>query len=208
MNATVRPIRSFVLRQGRFSPAQQRAYEALMPRLGVPYQPAPLNLEATFGRNVPTVLEIGFGMGETTARIAPRTRNGISSASRSIPPAWARCCAARRAGPHQRARDPARRGGSGARHDPAGSLAGIHVFFPDPWPKKRHHKRRLMKTEFVELLASRLSPAATCTPPPTGRNTPSTSSPCSPAGKSARKHRHGFCRGPPSARRPSSRRAA
>jgi tRNA (guanine-N7-)-methyltransferase len=159
MNATLRPIRSFVLRQGRFSPAQQRAYEALMPSLGVPYQPTPLNFDASFGRNVPTVLEIGFGMGETTARIAAENpgRNflGIEVHSPGVGALLRRL---------------EEQGLTNVRviqHDavevvrdmiPPASLAGIHVFFPDPWPKKRHHKRRLLKKEFVELLASRLVP--------------------------------------------------
>src|SRR5260221_7371175 len=64
------PIRSYVLRQGRFSPGQQRAYEELLPALGVPYAPATLDLAGLFGRAAPVVVEIGSGMGETTARIA------------------------------------------------------------------------------------------------------------------------------------------
>jgi tRNA (guanine-N7-)-methyltransferase len=157
MNATVRPIRSFVLRQGRFSPAQQRAYEALMPRLGVPYQPAPLNFEAAFGRIVPTVLEIGFGMGETTARIAAENpgRNflgievhtpGVGALLRRLEELGLENVRVIQHDAVEVVRDMI----------PPASLAGIHVFFPDPWPKKRHHKRRLLKKEFVELLASRL----------------------------------------------------
>jgi len=130
-----------------------------MPSLGVPYRPAPLNFEATFGRNVPTVLEIGFGMGETTARIAAENpgRNflGIEVHSPGVGALLRRL---------------EEQGLTNVRviqHDavevvrdmiPPSSLAGIHVFFPDPWPKKRHHKRRLLKKEFVELLASRLVP--------------------------------------------------
>src|SRR5881394_443110 len=64
------PIRSYVLRQGRFSPGQQRAYAELLPRYGVAYAPAPLDFEAVFGRRAPVVVEVGSGMGETTARIA------------------------------------------------------------------------------------------------------------------------------------------
>jgi len=64
------PIRSYVLRQGRFSPGQQRAYAELLPRWGVPYGPAPIEFASTFGRTAPVVVEIGSGMGETTARIA------------------------------------------------------------------------------------------------------------------------------------------
>ena len=130
-----------------------------MPSLGVAYQPAPLNFEATFGRNVPTVLEIGFGMGETTARIAAENpgRNflGIEVHSPGVGALLRRL---------------EEQGLTNVRviqHDavevvrdmiPPASLAGIHVFFPDPWPKKRHHKRRLLQQEFVELLASRLVP--------------------------------------------------
>ena len=87
-----RPIRSFVLRQGRMSPAQQRALESLLPRFGIPFAPAPLDFDRVFGRRAPRVLEIGFGMGETTAAIAqPRTRRSISSASRCTRRAWAAC---------------------------------------------------------------------------------------------------------------------
>ena len=70
MDATTRQIRSFVLRQGRYSAGQQRAYETLMPRFGVPFSGIFLDFDAVFGRKAPTILEIGFGMGETTARIA------------------------------------------------------------------------------------------------------------------------------------------
>ena len=65
-----RSIRSFVLRQGRFSPAQREAYDTLLPRFGIPYSAAPLDLARVFGRANPKILEIGFGMGETTAAIA------------------------------------------------------------------------------------------------------------------------------------------
>ena len=70
MNAPRRPIRSYVLRQGRATGAQRRAREALLPHFGLPYAPAPLDLDRAFGRAAPKILEIGFGMGETTARIA------------------------------------------------------------------------------------------------------------------------------------------
>jgi tRNA (guanine-N7-)-methyltransferase len=158
MNATVRPIRSFVLRQGRFSPAQQRAYEELMPRLGVPYHPAPLSFEAVFGRNVPTVLEIGFGMGETTARIAAENPGRNFLAIEVHTPGVGALL--------RRLEELGLANVRVIQHDAVEvvrdmiapeSLAGIHVFFPDPWPKKRHHKRRLLQEEFVALLASRLA---------------------------------------------------
>jgi tRNA (guanine-N7-)-methyltransferase len=154
-----RPIRSFVLRQGRFSPAQQRARESLLPRFGVPFTPAPVDFDAVFPRKVPRILEIGFGMGETTAAIAQAMPErdflavevhapGVGSLLKLID----------------------ERGLSNVRvvqHDaaevvaqmiPEASLAGIHVFFPDPWPKKRHHKRRLLQPPFVRALALRLAP--------------------------------------------------
>jgi tRNA (guanine-N7-)-methyltransferase len=155
---THRAIRSFVLRQGRMSPAQQRACDDLMPRYGVAAA-SPLDLPALFGNALPVVLEIGFGMGETTAAIAAAHPGanflgvemhwpGVGALLRRID---AQCL------PNVRV----------LRHDavevvermiPPASLAGIHVYFPDPWPKKRHHKRRLLKPAFVHALALRLAP--------------------------------------------------
>ncbi len=154
-----RPIRSFVLRQGRFSPAQREAYDTLLPRFGIPYAPAPIDLGQVFGRANPKTLEIGFGMGETTALIAATQPDkdflaidvhapGVGSLLRLI----------------------AREGLTNVRvvsHDAVdvvnqmiapGALAAVHVFFPDPWPKKRHHKRRLLQPTFVHALAERLAP--------------------------------------------------
>ena len=154
-----RPIRSYVLRQGRMSAAQQRALDALWPRFGVPCQSAALDLDRVFGRTAPRVLEIGCGMGETTAAIARAMpavdflgvevhTPGIGSLLKLI---------------GELALTNLRL----IQHDavdvvatmiPRASLAGIHVFFPDPWPKKRHHKRRLLKPAFVHELALRLAP--------------------------------------------------
>jgi tRNA (guanine-N7-)-methyltransferase len=155
---TRRPIRSFVLRQGRFSPAQQRAHEELLPRFGIAFQSRPLDLVSAFGRSAPKVLEIGFGMGETTAAIAQAMPEcdflavdvhapGVGSLLRLIDAL----------------------GLANVRviqHDAVDviqemiapdALSGIHVFFPDPWPKKRHHKRRLLQRPFAHALAARLS---------------------------------------------------
>jgi tRNA (guanine-N7-)-methyltransferase len=154
-----RPVRSFVLRQGRMSPAQQRALDTLLPRLGIAYAPAPLDFAVAFGRVAPAILEIGFGMGETTAAIAAANpRNdflGIEVHGPGVGALLNRVAAA----------------GLGnvrvIQHDaidvvaqmiPVDSLAGIHVYFPDPWPKKRHHKRRLLQPAFVHALAKRLGP--------------------------------------------------
>jgi len=153
-----REIRSFVLRQGRMSPAQQRALETLWPRFGIEYRAAPLDYVAVFGRHAPVVLEIGFGMGETTARIAASHPDtdfiGVEVHAPGVGALLRRLDAQQ--SPNVRV----------VRHDavevvgrmiPPASLAGIHVFFPDPWPKKRHHKRRLLQAPFVAALAARLS---------------------------------------------------
>jgi tRNA (guanine-N7-)-methyltransferase len=159
MNATDRPIRSFVLRQGRFSPAQQRAYEMLMPRFGIPFSPGFLDLEACFGRKSPRILEIGFGMGETTARIAAEhPENDYLGIEVHTPGVGALL---------KRIDELALTNIRIIQHDAVEvvrtmlapeSLAGIHIFFPDPWPKKRHHKRRLLQPAFAEMLATRLAP--------------------------------------------------
>ena len=155
----VRPIRSYVLRQGRVSQAQQRYYETGMPRWGAPYAPVLLDLDALFGRSAPKFLEIGCGMGETTAQIAAaHPENDYLGIEVHTP------------GVGSLMKEIATRGLSNLRviqHDavevvrdmiPQGSLAGIHIYFPDPWPKKRHHKRRLIQPPFVRELALRLAP--------------------------------------------------
>ncbi|MDA8108380.1 MAG: tRNA (guanosine(46)-N7)-methyltransferase TrmB [Betaproteobacteria bacterium] len=154
-----RHVRSYVLRQGRITPAQQRACDELYPRYGIPYSAAPVDAQALFGRSAPLVLEIGSGMGETTAAIArahPGTDYlavevhgpGIGSLLRRIE--------AERL-PNLRV----------VRHDALdvlehmiadGALAGIYLFFPDPWPKKRHHKRRIVQPAFAALAARKLAP--------------------------------------------------
>jgi tRNA (guanine-N7-)-methyltransferase len=152
-----RRVRSYVLRQGRFSPAQRAAYETLLPRFGVDYAPATLDLACVFGRDNSKILEIGFGMGETTAAIAAmRPEHDFLAVDVHAPGVGSllKLVEAQRLGnvrivihdavdvvTHMIARE---------------ALAGVHVFFPDPWPKKRHHKRRLLKREFVRTLAERL----------------------------------------------------
>ena len=156
---THRPIRSFVLRQGYMSKGQQRAYDTLMPVLGVGYQPQAADLDAVFGRAAPKVVEIGFGMGGATADIAQARPDtdylgvevhgpGVGSLLKLV---------------EERQLGNVRV----IQHDavevfthmlaPA-SLDGVHVFFPDPWHKKRHNKRRLIQPPFVALLASRIKP--------------------------------------------------
>jgi tRNA (guanine-N7-)-methyltransferase len=154
-----RRVRSFALRRGHVTNGQRRAYDELFPRVAVAYAAAPLDLDAAFGRAAPTVLEIGFGMGETTAAIAAARPDvnflavevfvaGIGALARRI--------------------DELALGNVRVVHHDAievlrdmllpDSLAGVHVFFPDPWPKARHHKRRLIAQPLVGLLASRMQP--------------------------------------------------
>ncbi len=152
-------IRSFVTRRGHISAAQERALREVLPRVQVPYAPRPLDLAATFGRDAPTVLEIGFGMGETTAAIA-QARPDVNFLAIDV---FAAGCGALA----KRIDDMALSNIRVMQHDaveivrdmlaPA-SLAGVHIYFPDPWPKARHHKRRLVAQPFIALLASRLAP--------------------------------------------------
>ncbi|HVN35417.1 MAG TPA: tRNA (guanosine(46)-N7)-methyltransferase TrmB [Casimicrobiaceae bacterium] len=153
-----RPVRSFVLRQGRISSAQQRALTMLMPEYGIPFADHPLDFDRAFGRRAPRVLEIGSGMGETTAAIASaRPEDDFLAIEVHAPGVGALL---------RRIRELGLTNVRVVQHDaveliaamiPEASLAGVHVFFPDPWPKKRHHKRRLLKADFVRALALRLA---------------------------------------------------
>ena len=154
-------IRSFVRRQGRVSNAQKRYYSEMMSAVGIPFQPQLLDLARVFGRDAPKILEIGCGKGETTAEIAATyPENDYLGIEVHTPGVGSLC------------KQIAERGLSNLRicqHDAVEvlramiapeALAGIHIFFPDPWPKKRHHKRRLIQPPLVALLASRLAPGA------------------------------------------------
>ncbi len=154
-----RPIRSFVLRQGRMTEAQQRAFETLWPRYGLTLGETELNLPALFGNDHPMTLEIGFGNGEALAQQALRhpERNflGVEVHSPGVGHLMIRLakqesdnvrilqCDAMQLLRH---------------HLPAGSLAAVLLFFPDPWHKKRHHKRRIVQPEFADLVYRALIP--------------------------------------------------
>src|SRR5450759_3791444 len=159
MTETHRPIRSFVLRQGRVSNAQRRAHDTLLPQFGIPYAAQPIDLDRVFGRRAPKILEIGFGMGETTATIATQHPEcdylgievhtpGVGSLLKTI-----------------------------AEHDltnvriiqhdavevlrdmiATSTVDAVHIFLPDPWPKKRHHKRRLIQPPLISMLCEKLKP--------------------------------------------------
>ncbi|HEY0825097.1 MAG TPA: tRNA (guanosine(46)-N7)-methyltransferase TrmB [Ramlibacter sp.] len=152
-----RGIRSYVLRTGRTTTGQAKAIEALGPQYLVPYQPRPVDLAALFGRAAPTVLEIGFGMGEATAHIA-----GLMPDKNFL------CCEVHTPGVGALLKRIGDLGLTNIRivqHDavevldhmlPPASLAGVHIFFPDPWHKARHNKRRLVQPHFVAKLLPRL----------------------------------------------------
>jgi tRNA (guanine-N7-)-methyltransferase len=153
-----RPIRSYVLRQGRTTPAQKRALDTLFPKYGIPFSSKKLHSP----RYAPLVLEIGSGMGETTVAIAREHPDvdfiavevhgpGVGSLLNAI----------------ERERLANVRV---IRHDAVevleqmatdASLVAIHLFFPDPWPKKRHHKRRLVQPALASLMARKLMPGGT-----------------------------------------------
>jgi len=154
-----RPIRSYVLRQGRTTAAQQRALEELFPKYGLPFQPERIDSGKIFGRIAPLVLEIGSGMGETTAAIAKAKPEADFIAVEVHGPGVGSLLNRIAADGLANVRV--------IRHDavevltrmiPDGALAAIHLFFPDPWPKKRHHKRRLVQPEFAALAARKLVP--------------------------------------------------
>jgi tRNA (guanine-N7-)-methyltransferase len=152
-----RPIRSFVLRTGRTTVGQAKAIETLGPQYLVPYQPQAVDLAQLFGRDAPTVLEIGFGMGEATAHIA-----GL------MPEKIFVCCEVHTPGVGALLKRIGDLGLTNIRivqHDavevldhmlPPASLAGVHIFFPDPWHKARHNKRRLVQPHFIGKLLPRL----------------------------------------------------
>ena len=152
-------IKSFVRRAGRTTTGQAKAFEDFGPRFVLPYMPAPLDAAAAFGRSAPLVLEIGFGMGEATAHIA-----GVRPGDNFL------CCEVHEPGVGALLKRIGEQQLTNIRilqHDavevidhmlPERSLDGVHIFFPDPWHKKKHNKRRLIQPPLVAKLAARLKP--------------------------------------------------
>jgi tRNA (guanine-N7-)-methyltransferase len=152
-----RPIRSFVRRSGRLTPSQEKALADLWPDIGIEHKARLLDLEAVFGRNAPTVVEIGFGNGDTLVQQASDNPDKNYIGIEVHEPGVGHCLlSAKKAGI------------SNLRlliHDaidvfteqiPLASLSRVNLYFPDPWPKKRHHKRRIVQHDFLELIANRL----------------------------------------------------
>lgn len=154
-------IRSFVNRRSHITQGQQEALDAFLTKWSLAYRPSLLNLTETFEREAPTILEIGFGMGETTEKIALARPSdnflGVEVFNAGVGALLKRIEASNLNNIRI------------IQHDAVEvlrdmlapqSLAGVHIYFPDPWPKTRHHKRRLIQPPLVELLASRMAPGA------------------------------------------------
>jgi tRNA (guanine-N7-)-methyltransferase len=156
-----RNIRSFVRRTGRTTVGQAKAFADVGPQFLLPYAAAPADFEAMYQRTAPTILEIGFGMGEATAHIAAL-----------MPEKNFLCCEVHTPGVGALLKRISEQGLSNIRilqHDavevidnmlPPASLDGAHIFFPDPWHKKRHNKRRLIQAPLIAKLAARLKPGS------------------------------------------------
>jgi len=154
-----RTVKSFVLRQGRVSNAQQRAWDTLFPRYGIAFSESALDARSVFGRSVSLIREIGSGMGETSVTIAKaHPENDYIAVEVHLPGVGSLLKSIDAEGlTNLRV----------IRHDavdvlekliPDGSLAGLHVFFPDPWPKKRHNKRRIIQPPLVAVMTRKLAP--------------------------------------------------
>lgn len=154
-----RHIRSYVLRQGRVSPAQLRACETLLPRFGITYSTQPLDLASAFARNAPRILEIGFGMGDSTAAIALAHPENDYLALEVHTPGVGNLLKLIDTQQIDNIRI--------IQHDAVevlrdmlgdATLDGAHIFFPDPWHKARHNKRRLIQAPFIAQLARKIKP--------------------------------------------------
>jgi tRNA (guanine-N7-)-methyltransferase len=154
-------IRSFVNRRSHMTQGQQQALDAYLDKWSISYRPERLDLDQAFERSAPTILEIGFGMGETTEQIAlARPQDnflGVEVFNAGVGALL------------KRIEGSALQNIRIIQHDAVevlrdmiapDSLAGVHIYFPDPWPKKRHHKRRLIQPPLIELLSSRMAPGA------------------------------------------------
>jgi tRNA (guanine-N7-)-methyltransferase len=158
----LRSVRSFVLRQGRATAGQERALTQLWPKYGVEYSPARLDLQALFGRAAPRMLEIGFGAGEALLEFATAHPEMDCIGIEVHRPGVGRLLLGAEAATLRNLRLICHDAVEVLQHQLApASIELAHIFFPDPWPKKRHHKRRLIQAPFVELLAQAIAPGGT-----------------------------------------------
>jgi len=154
-----RSIRSFVVRAGRMTTGQEKAHEEFWPQYGLPYVPQPLDLDALFGRQAPRVVEIGFGNGDHLAQMAAARPDVDCLGIEVHPPGVGHLLQLVETGGLTNVRV--------SNHDavevlenqiPPASLDEVFILFPDPWHKKRHHKRRIVQDGFLDLIATRLKP--------------------------------------------------
>jgi tRNA (guanine-N7-)-methyltransferase len=157
VNTERRAIRSYVLRTGRITEAQKRALAELLPRYGVAFAPATVDLDALFGRRAPRVLEIGFGNGDTLVELAAASPGTDFIGVEVHPPGIGHCLLAIESRGLGNVRVIAHDAVEVLEHMiPLAALDEVLLYFPDPWPKKRHHKRRIVQPAFAALVASRL----------------------------------------------------
>jgi tRNA (guanine-N7-)-methyltransferase len=155
-----RRIRSFVLREGRMTDAQQRAFTDYWSRYGIDYAGAPQDFAALFGRDTERVLEIGFGNGEALAWASEHDPARDFIGVEVHGPGVGRLMNALAARAASNVRVYRHDAVEVLEHDiPAAALSEVRIWFPDPWHKKRHHKRRLIQPGFVALVASRMVPS-------------------------------------------------
>jgi tRNA (guanine-N7-)-methyltransferase len=160
--ARLRSVRSFVLRSGRATAGQQRALALLWPKYGVEFSPTPLDLQALFGRSAPRMLEIGFGAGEALLEFAAAHREVDCIGIEVHRPGVGHLLLGAEAAALGNVRVICHDAVEVLQQQLApASIALVHIFFPDPWPKKRHHKRRLIQPPFVELLAQVIAAGGT-----------------------------------------------
>jgi len=153
-----RPIRSFVRRAGRLTPSQQRALEELWPAYGIDLSDESLSLSSVFGRSAPTVLEIGFGNGDTLVQQAAENPGCDYLGIEVHEPGVGHCLLMAQSADISNLRLVAHDAIEVLEaHVPLSSLHRINLYFPDPWPKKRHHKRRIVQPTFLKLCADRLT---------------------------------------------------
>ena len=156
-----RTIRSFVKRAGRMTASQQRALDELWPDFGLEFAPQLLDFEQVFARSAPTVLEIGFGNGDSLVQLASEDESSNFLGIEVHDPGTGHCMIAARAAAVENLRIIAHDAIEVLEQQIAPeSLARINLYFPDPWPKKRHHKRRIVQPSFLELCASSLESKA------------------------------------------------
>ena len=157
-----RTIRSFVRRTGRLTPSQKKALEELWPAFGIEYGVDLLNLEEIFGRAAAVILEIGFGNGETLVQQAAENQDKDYIGIEVHEPGVGHCLLKTRDAGINNLRLVVHDAIDVLAHQvPPESLSRINLYFPDPWPKKRHHKRRIVQADFLNLIADRLAGGGT-----------------------------------------------